>query len=38
MTKLEPTALYVDLRGKGKPSGKPRCVAFRADMDALTIL
>jgi hypothetical protein len=28
MTKLEPTALYVDLRGKGKPSGKPRCVAF----------
>jgi hypothetical protein len=38
MTKLEPTALYVDLRGKGKPSGKPICVAFRADMDALTIL
>ena len=38
MTELEPTALYVDLKGKGKPSGKPLCVAFRADMDALSIV
>jgi len=35
MTQLEPTALYVDLRGKAEASGKPRCIAFRADMDAL---
>lgn len=35
MTKLEPTALFVDLKGKGPASGKPRCIAFRADMDAL---
>ena len=38
MTKLEPTALYVDLKGKAAPSGKPKCVAFRADMDALSML
>ena len=38
MTELEPTALYVDLKGKGEPSGKPRCVALRADMDALSMV
>ena len=37
MTKLEPTALVVNLRGRAAPSGSPRCVAFRADMDALTM-
>ncbi len=37
MTKLEPTALIVNLKGKAAPSGNPKCVAFRADMDALTM-
>ena len=35
MHRLEPTALYVDLQGQAEPSGQPRCIAFRADMDAL---
>jgi hippurate hydrolase len=35
MTQTEPTALYVDLRGKANPTGQRRCIAFRADMDAL---
>ncbi len=30
--------MYVDLRGKAKPSGQPRCIAYRADMDALSIV
>ena len=38
MVELQPTALYVDLRGKGEASGTPRCVAFRADMDALSMV
>lgn len=38
MVELPPTALYVDLRGRGLPSGKPKCVALRADMDALPML
>lgn len=38
MIDLEPTALYVDLKGKGKESGKSRCIAFRADMDALSMV
>ncbi len=25
----------MNLKGKAAPSGKPKCVAFRADMDAL---
>ena len=25
----------MDLKGKAAPSGNPKCVAFRADMDAL---
>lgn len=37
MIKLKPTALIVNLKGKAAPSGKPMCVAFRADMDALTM-
>lgn len=35
---LEPTALYVDIAGQAAPSGKPRCIAFRADMDALSMI
>jgi amidohydrolase len=31
------TGLIVDIIGKAKASGKPFCVAFRADMDALPI-
>jgi len=27
--------LVVDLKGIAEPSGKDRCIAFRADMDAL---
>lgn len=27
--------MYVDLKGKALPSGETRCIAFRADMDAL---
>lgn len=38
MTQLEPTGLYVDLRGKAEPSGSPVRVAFRADMDALSMV
>ena len=38
MHRLEPTALYVDLSGQAAPSGKPRCIAFRADMDALSMV
>lgn len=38
MTHLEPTGLYVDLRGKAEPSGSPIRVAFRADMDALSMV
>lgn len=34
---LEPTALVVDLRGKAEPKGRNYCVAFRADMDALSM-
>jgi len=29
------TALVVDLKGTAEQSGKDRCIAFRADMDAL---
>lgn len=35
MTELQPTALYVDLKGEAPPAGERRCIAFRADMDAL---
>ena len=38
MTETEPTALYVDLTGEAAPSGDKRCIAFRADMDALHML
>jgi metal-dependent amidase/aminoacylase/carboxypeptidase family protein len=31
------TALVVDLQGKKEPSGKDRCIALRADMDALSM-
>lgn len=31
------TALVVDLKGKKEPSGKDRCIALRADMDALSM-
>lgn len=34
---LLPTALVVDLKGKAEPKGKDFCVAFRADMDALSM-
>lgn len=34
---MEPTALVVDLRGEGEKSGRDYCVAFRADMDALSM-
>ena len=30
--------LNVDISGKAVPSGKPRCIAFRADMDALSMV
>jgi metal-dependent amidase/aminoacylase/carboxypeptidase family protein len=36
-TELKPTALVVELRGKAAPQGKDICVAFRADMDALSM-
>ncbi len=35
--KIAKTGLVVDLKGQGKESGKPFCVALRADMDALPI-
>lgn len=38
MTETEPTALYVDLTGEAAPSGNRRCIAFRADMDALHMI
>lgn len=38
MTFIEPTALYVDLKGKAEPSGKPRCIAFRAELDGLSMV
>jgi hippurate hydrolase len=38
MTQNEPTALYVDLSGKGEQSGHPKSIAFRADMDALSMV
>ena len=38
MHETEPTALHVDIKGKAAPSGQPRCVAFRADMDALSMV
>lgn len=31
------TALVVDLKGKKSPEGDDRCIAFRADMDALSM-
>lgn len=31
------TALVVDLKGKKEPQGKDRCIALRADMDALSM-
>lgn len=34
----EPTGLIVDLTGKGEPVGEARCIAFRADMDALSMV
>lgn len=34
---LAKTALVVDLKGKSAPQGDNRCVAFRADMDALSM-
>ena len=30
--------MIVDLKGKGPAKGEPRCVAFRADMDALSMI
>jgi hippurate hydrolase len=33
-----PTGLIVDLKGTAPPKGKDLCVAFRADMDALSML
>jgi metal-dependent amidase/aminoacylase/carboxypeptidase family protein len=33
----DPTGLHVDLEGTGKPQGKDYCVAFRADIDALSM-
>lgn len=38
MKELEPTALYVDLTGEAPPQGDKRCIAFRADMDALAMI
>jgi metal-dependent amidase/aminoacylase/carboxypeptidase family protein len=38
MFELAPTAMFVDLKGKGAPSGNPKSIAFRADMDALPII
>lgn len=34
---LAKTALVVDLKGKKAPEGNDRCIAFRADMDALSM-
>jgi len=34
---MKPTALVVDIRGKAEPKGRDYCVAFRADMDALSM-
>jgi hippurate hydrolase len=34
---MQPTALVVDIRGKAEPKGRDYCVAFRADMDALSM-
>jgi len=34
---VKPTGLIVDLKGEAVPSGKNICVAFRADMDALSM-
>ena len=28
----------MDLKGKAAPSGDQKCIAFRADMDALTMV
>ena len=38
MFETEPTALHVDIAGKGAPCGSPRCIGFRADMDALSMI
>ena len=38
MKEYEPTALCVYISGKGAPSGNPKCVGFRADMDALPMV
>lgn len=35
--KVAITGLIVDIPGKGKQFGKPKCIALRADMDALPI-
>lgn len=37
-TGKEPTGLIVDLQGRAEPQGNPFCVAFRADMDALSMV
>ena len=37
MKETEPTGLIVDLCGKAEPKGERKCIAFRADMDALTM-
>jgi hippurate hydrolase len=34
---MKPTGLVVDIKGKAAPKGKGFCVAFRADMDALSM-
>lgn len=31
------TGLVVDIKGKGEPSGQPKVIAIRADMDALNM-
>ena len=30
--------MIVDIKGKAEPKGKDFCVAFRADMDALSMI
>ena len=35
ITKKAKTGLVIDIKGKGPTSGKPKMIAFRADMDAL---
>lgn len=37
MKQLNPTALVVDLKGEADSVGNDLCVAFRADMDALSM-